>query len=300
MQGTVLCVSKSSNNTQNFSLVQKEFENKKKVNVMKNFSKFITVFLSLLLVLSLFSACGKDNKTEDSKKESSTSQTTETKTEDTTEAENTTETENSTEAHDKSEVKKPTEDKNKPVDKTQNKDKDKAEDKENNKGNNNSKPSQGSNDNAKPSLKVANIDLLLGSWDATFVTNGVTAKLSFTFDIIDSVVRVRFTKENYENMIKQIVEKEMSKITDEEIAESEDFSSREEAEEYFYDYLTQEIPYSSMSNQLNGTGSWKLHGDTLTINLGGETYTAETKLSEDKTSFVLVGPSGERMTLNKW
>ncbi|MBR0348846.1 MAG: hypothetical protein IIX16_04320 [Clostridia bacterium] len=266
---------------------------------MKKFSKFITVFLSLLLVLSLFSACGKDNKTEDSKKESSTSQTTETKTEDTTEAENTTETENSTEAQDKSEVKKPTEDKNKPVDKTQNKDKDKAEDKENNKGNN-SKPSQGSKDNAKPSLKVANIDLLLGSWDATFVTNGVTAKLSFTFDIIDNVVRVRFTKENYENMIKQIVEKEMSKITDEEIAESEDFSSREEAEEYFYDYLTQEIPYSSMSNQLNGTGSWKLHGDTLTINLGGETYTAETKLSEDKTSFVLVGPSGERMTLNKW
>lgn len=261
--------------------------------------KVLALILSLLMVLSLFSACGKDNKTEDSKKESTTSQTTETKTEDATETEKTSETEASSESQDKSEVKKPTEDKNKPADKTQNKDKDKTEDKENNKGNNNSKPSQGSN-NTIPSLKVANTDLLLGSWTATFVTNGVTAKLYFTFDIIDSVVRVRFSKENYENMIKQIVEKEMSKITDEDIAESEDFSSREEAEEYMYDYITQEIPYSSMSSQLNGTGSWKLHGDTLTINLGGETYTAETRLSEDITTFVLVGPSGERMTLNKW
>lgn len=262
--------------------------------------KVLALILSLLMVLSLFSACGKDNKTEDSKKESTTSQTTETKTEDTTETEKTSETEASTEFQDKSEVEKPTEDKNKPADKTQNKDKDKTEDKENNKGNNNSKPSQGSNNNTRPSLKVANTDLLLGSWTATFVTNGVTAKLYFTFDIIGSVVRISFSKENYENMIKQIVEKEMSKITDEEIAESEDFSSREEAEEYMYDYITQEIPYSSMSSQLNGTGSWKLHGDTLTINLGGETYTAETRLSEDITTFVLVGPSGERMTLNKW
>ena len=266
--------------------------------------KVLASILALLMVLSLFSACGKDNKTEDSKKESTTSQTTETKTEDTTEAEKHSETENSTESQDKSEVEKPTDDKNKDKnkaeDKTQNKDKDKTEDKETNKGNSNSKPSQGSNNNTRPSLKVANIDLLLGSWTATFVTNGVTAKLYFTFDIIGSVVRVSFSKENYENMIEQIVEKEMSKITDEDIAESEDFSSREEAEEYFYDYLTQEIPYSSMSSQLNGTGSWKLHGDTLTINLGGETYTAETRLSEDITTFVLVGPSGERMTLTKW
>lgn len=262
--------------------------------------KVLASILSLLMVLSLFSACGKDNKTEDSKKESTTSQTTETKTEDATEAEKNSETETSTESQDKSEVEKPTEDKNKPADKTQNKDKDKTEDKENNKGNNNSKPSQGSGGKDNFTLKVTNINLLLGSWDATFVTNGVTAKVSFTFDIIGNAVRIRFSKENYENMIKQIVEKEMSKITDEEIAESEDFSSREEAEEYMYDYITQEIPYSSMSSQLNGTGSWKLHGDTLTINLGGETYTSETRLSEDITTFVLVGPSGERMTLTKW
>ncbi len=262
--------------------------------------KVLASILSLLMVLSLFSACGKDNKTEDSKKESTTSQTTETKTEDATEAEKNSETETSTESQDKSEVEKPTEDKNKPADKTQNKDKDKTEDKENNKGNNNSKPSQGSGGKDNFTLKVTNINLLLGSWDATFVTNGVTAKVSFTFDIIGNAVRIRFSKENYENIIKQIVEKEMSKITDEEIAESEDFSSREEAEKYMYDYITQEIPYSSMSSQLNGTGSWKLHGDTLTINLGGETYTAETRLSEDITTFVLVGPSGERMTLTKW
>lgn len=257
--------------------------------------KVLASILSLLMVLSLFSACGKDNnKTEDSKKERSTSQTTETKTEDTTESKNTTETEISTESQDESEVEKPTEDK------TQNKDKDKVEDKENNKGNNNSKPSQESNDKTKPSLMVANTYLLLGSWNAVFETNGVAVKLRFTFDFMGNVVQVYFSKDNYENMIRQIVEKEMSKITDEEIEESGNFSSREEAEEYFYEYITQEIPYSSMSSQLNGTGSWKLHGDTLTINLGGETYTAETKLSENKTSFVLVGPDGERMTLTKW
>lgn len=256
--------------------------------------KVLASILSLLMVLSLFSACGKDDeKKEDSKKESTTSQTAETETEDTTKPENT------TEVQDKSEVNKPTEDKNN--NKNKDEDKNQNKDKESNKvHSNNSKPSQGSGGKDNFTLKVANIDLLLGSWDATLVTNGVTAKLHFTFDIIGRAVRVSFSKENYENMIKQIVEKEMSEITDEEIAESEDFSSREEAEGYFYEYLAQEIPYSSMSNQFNRTGSWNLQGDTLTINLDGEVYTAETKLSEDKTSFVLVGPSGERMTLSKW
>ena len=258
----------------------------------KIMKKALSAILSLLITLSLFSSCGKDNKTEDNNTESSTSQTTPATTEELTETENTTKPEDTTTASDTTTV-STTENKNKTEKNNQNKDK------ENTKETGSSKPSQGSSEQTRPSLKVANTDLLVGSWAASFIANGVTAKMTFTFDFMRSSVRAYFSSDNYECMIDQIIENELSKITDEEIAESEYFSDRDEAREYLHDILTQEIPYSSLSSQLNRTGSWKLQGDTLTINFSGEIYTAETRLSDDIATFVLVGPSGDRITLTK-
>jgi hypothetical protein len=99
-------------------------------------------------------------------------------------------------------------------------------------------------------------------------------------------------------MINDIIAVEMSGLTEEEITGSGEFTSKKEVEEYLYEALTTELPYNELSSMFNQTGNWKLHGDTLSVTIDGETLTGETKLSENVETFVL-DPNGDPIKFRK-
>lgn len=275
---------------------------------MKKLSKLTSALLALLMIMSLFAACGKDDDKKDddekdSKKDEATVQVIEEDIEENTE-EYTTEAEETTKENITIKVpgitkvpatkvpatKAPAT--KAPVTKapatkapvTQAPTVTKAP---------TSKPDTTQKEEPKPT----NADLLIGTWETTIESDGLPVTVQFKFEA-NGTMKMDFTKASYDKMIKQVVDAEMSQITDEEITQA-GFASRKEAEEYLYNFVAQEAPYETLRGMLQNSGTWKLNGDDLTVTIDGESATSKTNLSAGKTSFELKDPTGESITLTK-
>ena len=275
---------------------------------MKKLSKLTSALLALLMIMSLFAACGKDDDKKDddekdSKKDEATVQVIEEDIEENTE-EYTTEAEETTKENITIKVpgitkvpatkvpatKAPAT--KAPVTKapatkapvTQAPTVTKAP---------TSKPDTTQKEEPKPS----NADLLIGTWETTIESDGLPVTVQFKFEA-NGTMKMDFTKASYDKMIKQVVDAEMSQITDEEITQA-GFASRKEAEEYLYNFVAQEAPYETLRGMLQNSGTWQLDGDNLTVTIDGEIAIAQTKLSEGKTTFALKDGTGESITLTK-
>ncbi|MBQ5825481.1 MAG: hypothetical protein IIW48_11835 [Clostridia bacterium] len=148
----------------------------------------------------------------------------------------------------------------------------------------------------KEDFIAPNYSLLVGTWDARIEVEGLPVEIQFEFSIFGKTVDVDFTKSSYDNMTDKAVEMELDRVTDEEITEA-GFADRAEYEVALRAYLLEELPYEELRSLFRSTGTWELIGDELTVVIGGETMTADTKLSEDVKSFELVDAYGETMTL---
>ena len=280
---------------------------------MKKLSKLTSALLALLMIMSLFAACGKDDDKKDddekdSKKDEATVQVIEEDIEENTE-EYTTEAEETTKENitiklpgitkvpaTKAPATKPPATKapatkapatkvpatKAPV--TQAPTVTKAP---------TSKPDTTQKEEPKPS----NADLLIGTWETTIVSDGLPVTMQFKFEA-NGTMKMDFTKASYDKMIKHAVDSKMSNFTDEEIIE-EGFANRKEAEEYLYNFVAQEAPYETLRGMLQNSGTWQLDGDNLTVTIDGEIAIAQTKLSEGKTTFALKDGTGESITLTK-
>ncbi len=270
---------------------------------MKKLSKLTSALLALLMIMSLFAACGKDDDKKDddekdSKKDEATVQVIEEDIEENTE-EYTTEAEETTKENITIKVPNVTK---APATKapatkvpatkapatkapaTQAPTVTKAP---------TSKPDTTQKEEPKPS----NADLLIGTWETTIVSDGLPVTMQFKFEA-NGTMKMDFTKASYDKMVKQAVDAEMSSVTDEEIIEA-GFANRKEAEDYLYALIAEEAPYDQLRSMLQNSGTWKLNGDDLTVTIDGEAATSKTNLSEGKTSFELKDPTGESITLTK-
>ena len=275
---------------------------------MKKLSKLTSALLALLMIMSLFAACGKDDDKKDddekdSKKDEATVQVIEEDIEENTE-EYTTEAEETTKENitiklpgitkvpatkapatkapaTKAPVTKAPATKA-PV--TQAPTVTKAP---------TSKPDTTQKEEPKPS----NADLLIGTWETTIVSDGLPVTMQFKFEA-NGTMKMDFTKASYDKMIKHAVDSEMSNLTDEEIIDA-GFANRKEAEDYLYALIAEEAPYDQLRSMLQNSGTWKLNGDDLTVTIDGESATSKTNLSAGKTSFELKDPTGESITLTK-
>ena len=270
---------------------------------MKKLSKLTSALLALLMIMSLFAACGKDDDKKDddekdSKKDEATVQVIEEDIEENTE-EYTTEAEETTKENitikvpgitkvpaTKAPATKAPATKvpatKAPV--TQAPTVTKAP---------TSKPDTTQKEEPQPT----NADLLIGVWETTIDSDGLPVTVQFKFEA-NGTVKMDFTKASYDKMVKLAVDAEMSQITDEEITEA-GFSSRKEAEDYMYSLIAEEAPYETLRGMLQNEGTWQLDGDNLTVTIDGEPATAQIKLSEGKTTFALKDETGESITLTK-
>lgn len=275
---------------------------------MKKLSKLTSALLALLMIMSLFAACGKDDDKKDddekdSKKDEATVQVIEEDIEENTE-EYTTEAEETTKENitikvpgitkvpaTKAPVTKAPATKapatkvpatKAPV--TQAPTVTKAP---------TSKPDTTQKEEPKPS----NADLLIGTWETTIVSDGLPVTMQFKFEA-NGTMKMDFTKASYDKMIKHAVDSEMSNLTDEEIIDA-GFENRKEAEDYLYALIAEEAPYETLRGMLQNSGTWKLNGDDLTVTIDGESATSKSNLSAGKTSFELKDPTGESITLTK-
>ena len=275
---------------------------------MKKLSKLTSALLALLMIMSLFAACGKDDDKKDddekdSKKDEATVQVIEEDIEENTE-EYTTEAEETTKENitiklpgitkvpatkapaTKAPATKAPATKvpatKAPV--TQAPTVTKAP---------TSKPDTTQKEEPKPS----NADLLIGTWETTIVSDGLPVTMQFKFEA-NGTMKMDFTKASYDKMIKHAVDSEMSNLTDEEIIDA-GFANRKEAEDYLYALIAEEAPYDQLRSMLQNSGTWKLNGDDLTVTIDGESATSKTNLSAGKTSFELKDPTGESITLTK-
>ena len=156
-----------------------------------------------------------------------------------------------------------------------------------------SKPDTTQKEEPKPS----NVDLLIGTWETTIVSDGLPVTMQFKFEA-NGTMKMDFTKASYDKMVKHAVDSEMSNLTDEEIKDA-GFANRKEAEDYLYALIAEEAPYDQLRSMLQNSGTWKLNGDDLTVTIDGESATSKTNLSAGKTSFELKDPTGESITLTK-
>ena len=156
-----------------------------------------------------------------------------------------------------------------------------------------SKPDTTQKEEPKPS----NADLLIGTWETTIVSDGLPVTMQFKFEA-NGTMKMDFTKASYDKMVKHAVDSEMSNLTDEEIIDA-GFANRKEAEDYLYALIAEEAPYDQLRSMLQNSGTWKLNGDDLTVTIDGESATSKTNLSAGKTSFELKDPTGESITLTK-
>ncbi len=236
---------------------------------MEKFSKITAVLLVLLTVMSLFAACGKDdNKEEETTTEgfilqvnNSEAETTE---ESTTQAEATTKEEKTTKSK-------------KPV-KVVNITKAPTTAKSNNK-------TTVAPTTKSASSEKAEEDYLIGTWEATVDSEGLPVTLQFEFKP-DGVVKVDFTRAAYDDMVKKAVETELSKLTDEEIAEA-GFSDRKEAEEYLYECFEQEAPYDELRGTIENTGSWSIERELMIVKIDKAAFIGEFRIPKNKTSIIL-------------
>ncbi len=251
------------------------------VIVMEKVSKITAVLLALALVLSLFAACGKDdNKEEESTTDGFTLQVNNGEAENTeeytTSAQSTTEV--TTKEEQTTKLKEPVN-----VVNTTAKAKDKTT----------VAPTTKSNENGK-----ANEDYLIGVWETTVDSEGLPVTIQFKFEP-DGVVKVDFTRAAYDDMVKKAVETELSKLTDEEIAEA-GFSDRKEAEEYLYECFEQEAPYDELRDTIENTGSWSIERELMVVKIDKAAFIGEFRIPKNKTSLVLCWtdvPSNTTVTL---
>ena len=265
---------------------------------MKKLSKLTSALLALLMIMSLFAACGKDDDKKDddekdSKKDEATVQVIEEDIEENTE-EYTTEAEETTKEN--ITIKLPGITKvpatkapatkvpatKAPVTQAPTVTKPPT-----------SKPDTTQKEEPNPS----NADLLIGTWETTIVSDGLPVTMQFKFEA-NGTMKMDFTKASYDKMIKHAVDSEMSNLTDEEIIDA-GFANRKEAEDYLYALIAEEAPYDQLRSMLQNSGTWKLNGDDLTVTIDGESATSKTNLSAGNTSFELKDPTGESITLTK-
>ena len=241
---------------------------KRNVIAMKKLSKITAALLALVTVMSLFAACGKDDNIEEETTTEGFTLQVNNGEEETTE-ESTTQTEATTEATTKEEKTTKSKETIKVVNTTA-----KAKDKTT------VAPTNKSGENGK-----SKEDYLIGIWDTTVDSEGLPVTIQFKFEP-DGVVKVDFSKAAYDDMIKKAVETELSKLTDEEIAEA-DFADRKEAEEYLYDCFEQEAPYDELRGTIKNTGSWSIERELMVVSIDKAVFIGEFRIPKNKTSLVL-------------
>ena len=272
---------------------------------MKKFGKITAALLALVIVLSLFAACGKNNnKEEETTTEGFTLQvnnseegiTEESTTHPETTTEATTKEENTTKVKPTVKIpsivtKAPSTTKAPPA--TNAPTTTKADVTVENQT---TVPST-TNPTEPEETKPANVELLLGKWEASFEVDGVAFYVQFEFRQ-DKTVVTELTRNNYDKMIKGIIDQNTSGITQEELTEA-GFANITEYKEALQEYLLEELPYEEMREGFVLAGTWDLDGNTLSVTVEGETETAETRLLEGERTFVLKNASGESTTLTK-
>lgn len=139
-----------------------------------------------------------------------------------------------------------------------------------------------------------NRNQLIGKWQATVVGVGLSVNLDYEF-AHDGTLIVDFSENNYKTLTDRIERLNMSMMAEECAEEPEGNTDGIKLK----DGLVQVPTYEEMKAQLNKTGTWELNGDTLTVTIDGESVTAETKLSEGATSFVL-NPDADAVSLIKY
>ncbi len=245
---------------------------------MKKSGKIFAALLALFAVLTLFAACGKGaGKEKNTTEKDTVVQVNANPTEDTT-ADVTTVKEETTKAVNTTKVQ--------PTTKAQS----------TTKAQNDAATTNKNEATTKEDFIAPNIDLLIGTWDTTIDVEGLPVSVEFEFSIFNQNVEIDFTKTSYDNMIEKAVEMDLAQVTDEEIVEA-GFVNREEYEKAVREYLISELPYDELRGMIRATGKWSLIGDTLTVTIAGETATAETKLSEEVTTFDLTDSYGDTITL---
>ncbi len=148
--------------------------------------------------------------------------------------------------------------------------------------------------NVEEETAVDNSNRLIGKWQATVVGVGLSVNLDYEF-AQNGILNVNFSESNYKTLVERIERLNMSMAADECAAESEENTDGIKLK----DGLVQVPTYEEMKAQLSKTGTWELDSDTLTVTVDGESATAETKLSEGATSFVL-NPAGDAVSLTKY
>ena len=270
---------------------------------MKKLSKLTSALLALLMIMSLFAACGKDDDKKDddekdSKKDEATVQVIDEDIEENTE-EYTTEAEETTKENITIKVPGITKVPATKVPAT----KAPATKVPATKAPVTQAPTVTKAPTSKPDTtqkeepKPTNADLLIGTWETTIVSDGLPVTVQFKFEA-NGTMKMDFTKASYDKMVKHAVDSEMSNLTDEEIKDA-GFANRKEAEDYLYALIAEEAPYDQLRSMLQNSGTWKLNGDDLTVTIDGESATSKTNLSAGKTSFELKDPTGESITLTK-
>lgn len=141
---------------------------------------------------------------------------------------------------------------------------------------------------------VDNSNRLAGKWQATVVGVGLSVNLDYEF-AQDGTLNVDFSENNYKTLTDRIERLNMSMMAEECAEEPEGNTDGIKLK----DGLVQVPTYEEMKAQMSKTGTWELDGDTLTVTIDGESMTAETKLSEGATSFVL-NPAGDAVSLIKY
>ena len=139
-----------------------------------------------------------------------------------------------------------------------------------------------------------NRNQLIGKWQATVVGVGLSVNLDYEF-AQDGTLNVDFSETNYKTLTDRIERLNMSMMAEECAEEPEGNTDGIKLK----DGLVQVPTYEEMKAQLSKTGTWELNGDTLTVTIDGESVTAETKLSEGATSFVL-NPDADAVSLIKY
>ncbi len=256
---------------------------------MKKYSKLFALLLALLMVLSLFTACGDKKDDDDDEKKEKTSETAEDNENSTTEEETTTKVGN------KIEIITMDSEQEESANSTAATTRRAAETTRRAETTRKPETTRREETTAPPANTAK--DVLVGDWETEFVIEGLSFFVVFNFRN-DGTVKTSYPRSNYDQMINQVVSMTLADVSDEEIA-AEGFTSREEAEEYIKEMLIEEIPYADIANEFDISGTWNLNGDTLTITLEGESETAETKLSEGKTTFTVIDEDGETLNFRK-
>lgn len=266
---------------------------------MKKFGKITAALLALLMVMSLFAACGKDdNKEEESTTEGFTLQANNGEAEITEES--TTQPESTTEATTKAEkttkvkptvkipdivTKAPSTTK---VPSTTN------------------APSTTQHEEIDTTVPPTtepgetldpNVEKLIGRWMASYVVDNVTIYMQFEFKP-DNSVETELTKKCYDKMINEIADRAAFGVTQEQL-DSVGVDNATAYKEALLEYLRQELPFDELKKDFKSTGTWELKDDTLRVTIDGETAVSEDGFMEYGLIFGLEFADGFHISFSK-